>query len=97
MPFIVPNKSRPPHAGGTALSPLVPSRPYTLPGRPDSVVIFALHQREDVWPPMYDLTNKRPNKQRIFSGLGFRTWSPPARKSKSYHYATAALNNSKSP
>ncbi|GBL97851.1 hypothetical protein AVEN_231996-1 [Araneus ventricosus] len=29
---IVPNKSRPPHASGAALSPLVHSRPYTLLG-----------------------------------------------------------------
>ncbi|GBO35607.1 hypothetical protein AVEN_153957-1 [Araneus ventricosus] len=30
--LVVPNKSRPPHAGGAALSPLVPYRPYTLLG-----------------------------------------------------------------
>ncbi|GBM64576.1 hypothetical protein AVEN_56550-1 [Araneus ventricosus] len=30
------------------------------------------HQREDVWPLMYDLTCNRPNTRRIFSGTGFR-------------------------
>ncbi|GBM19017.1 hypothetical protein AVEN_172488-1 [Araneus ventricosus] len=36
----------------------------------------APHQREDVWPPAYDLARSRPNtRRRIFGGLGFRTWN----------------------
>ncbi|GBM97638.1 hypothetical protein AVEN_101954-1 [Araneus ventricosus] len=30
--------------------------------------------------PMYDLACNRPNARRIFSGIGFRTWNPPAPK-----------------
>ncbi|GBL87125.1 hypothetical protein AVEN_218808-1 [Araneus ventricosus] len=42
----------------------------------------APHQREDVWPTTYDLACNRPNTRRIFSGIGFRTWIPPAPKPK---------------
>ncbi|GBM23993.1 hypothetical protein AVEN_217934-1 [Araneus ventricosus] len=38
----------------------------------------APHQREGVWPHTYDLTCNRPTTRLIFSGIGFRTWSPPA-------------------
>ncbi|GBM11222.1 hypothetical protein AVEN_267799-1 [Araneus ventricosus] len=30
----------------------------------------------------YDLTCNRPHTRRIFSGIGFRTWNPPAPKPK---------------
>ncbi|GBM57560.1 hypothetical protein AVEN_97668-1 [Araneus ventricosus] len=33
---------------------------------------------EDVGPPIYDLACNRPNTRRVFSGIGFRTWNPPA-------------------
>ncbi|GBM78155.1 hypothetical protein AVEN_2437-1 [Araneus ventricosus] len=36
------------------------------------------HQREDVWPSTYDLACNRPHTWRIFSGIWFRTWNPPA-------------------
>ncbi|GBM41687.1 hypothetical protein AVEN_46955-1 [Araneus ventricosus] len=29
---------------------------------------------------MYDLACNRPHTRRIFSGIGFRTWNPPASK-----------------
>ncbi|GBN60543.1 hypothetical protein AVEN_171019-1 [Araneus ventricosus] len=38
----------------------------------------APHQREDVWSHTYDLTSNRPTTRLIFSGIGFRTWSPRA-------------------
>ncbi|GBN36051.1 hypothetical protein AVEN_157968-1 [Araneus ventricosus] len=31
---------------------------------------------------MYDLARSRPNTRWIFSGIGFRTWSPPVPKSR---------------
>ncbi|GBM66184.1 hypothetical protein AVEN_246404-1 [Araneus ventricosus] len=33
----------------------------------------------------YDLACNRPHTRRIFSGIGFRTWSPPAPKPRPYH------------
>ncbi|GBM05225.1 hypothetical protein AVEN_181614-1 [Araneus ventricosus] len=82
--LIVPNKSRPPHAGGALpAGPLLALHPFWV-GRA-SVGIFAPHQREDVWPSTYDLACNRPNTRRIFSGIRFRAWSPPAPRSRSYH------------
>ncbi|GBN12572.1 hypothetical protein AVEN_21969-1 [Araneus ventricosus] len=40
--------------------------------------------------PTYDLACNRPHTRRIFSGIGFRTWNPPAPKPKPYHKDTAA-------
>ncbi|GBL78364.1 hypothetical protein AVEN_42885-1 [Araneus ventricosus] len=40
--------------------------------------------------PTYDLACNRPHTRRIFSGIGSRTWSPPAPKPRPYHEATAA-------
>ncbi|GBM86257.1 hypothetical protein AVEN_264508-1 [Araneus ventricosus] len=34
---------------------------------------------------MYDLTCNRPHTRRIFSGIGSRTWNPPAPKPGPYH------------
>ncbi|GBL77463.1 hypothetical protein AVEN_41851-1 [Araneus ventricosus] len=48
------------------------------------------HQREDVLDTTYDLACSRPHTRRIFSGIGFRTWNPPAPKPRPYLYATAA-------
>ncbi|GBL72195.1 hypothetical protein AVEN_115176-1 [Araneus ventricosus] len=62
----------------------------TTPVLAPTLLTSAPHQREDVWPPTYDLACNRPNTRRIFSGIGFRTWSPLAPKSRPYHYATAA-------
>ncbi|GBL77100.1 hypothetical protein AVEN_12742-1 [Araneus ventricosus] len=33
----------------------------------------------------YDLMCNRIHTTRIFSGIGFRTWNPPAPKSRPYH------------
>ncbi|GBM47416.1 hypothetical protein AVEN_175595-1 [Araneus ventricosus] len=47
--FIVPNKSRPPHAGGgLPTGPLPVLHPFWV-GRA-SVGVFTPHQREGVWP-----------------------------------------------
>ncbi|GBN64492.1 hypothetical protein AVEN_218258-1 [Araneus ventricosus] len=52
--FIVPNKSRPPHAGGgLPTGPLPALHPFWV-GRA-SVGIFTPHQREDVLPPVGDM------------------------------------------
>ncbi|GBO12319.1 hypothetical protein AVEN_266566-1 [Araneus ventricosus] len=60
--FIVPNKYRPPHAGGAALSNW-PSHGFhpSWVGR-TSVGIFAPHQREDVWRPTYDVAGPIHNE-----------------------------------
>ncbi|GBO03074.1 hypothetical protein AVEN_255494-1 [Araneus ventricosus] len=80
--FIVPNKSRPPHAGGgLPTGPLPALHPFWV-GRA-SVGIFAPHQRKDLSPPTYDLPLNMPNTRRIFSGIGFRTWNPP--RATPYH------------
>ncbi|GBN06201.1 hypothetical protein AVEN_209029-1 [Araneus ventricosus] len=39
---------------------------------------------------MHDLAYNRPHTRRIFSGIGFRAWSPPAPKPRHCHWATAA-------
>ncbi|GBN63813.1 hypothetical protein AVEN_190365-1 [Araneus ventricosus] len=33
----------------------------------------------------FDLTCNRPHTRRIFSGIGSRTWNPPAPKPRPYH------------
>ncbi|GBM47251.1 hypothetical protein AVEN_136845-1 [Araneus ventricosus] len=38
----------------------------------------------------YDLKCNRPNTRRVFREIGFRTWRPPAPKSRPYHWDTAA-------
>ncbi|GBM01250.1 hypothetical protein AVEN_170309-1 [Araneus ventricosus] len=82
--LIVPNKSRPPHAGGALpAGPLPALHPFWV-GRA-SVGIFAPHQREDVLPLTYDLTCIRPNTRRISSGIGFRGWNHPTLRPTHYH------------
>ncbi|GBL97102.1 hypothetical protein AVEN_254138-1 [Araneus ventricosus] len=56
---------------GTALISLNLSQmTRTPPGLAPPLQTSAPHQREDVWPPTYDLTCNRPNTRRIFSGIG---------------------------
>ncbi|GBM96541.1 hypothetical protein AVEN_6301-1 [Araneus ventricosus] len=45
----------------------------------------------------YDLAYNRPHTRRIFGGIGFRNCDPPVPRSRPYHYATAASNNSRTP
>ncbi|GBM61669.1 hypothetical protein AVEN_133455-1 [Araneus ventricosus] len=33
----------------------------------------------------YELACNRPHTRRIFSGIGFRTWNPPAPKPRPHH------------
>ncbi|GBN36091.1 hypothetical protein AVEN_178781-1 [Araneus ventricosus] len=40
----------------------------------------------------YDLTCNRPHTRRIFSGIEFRSWNPPAPKTRPYHYATTVIS-----
>ncbi|GBL81818.1 hypothetical protein AVEN_93563-1 [Araneus ventricosus] len=40
--------------------------------------------------PTYDLAGNRPNTRDIFSGSGFRAWSPPVPKPRPCHWVTAA-------
>ncbi|GBM25561.1 hypothetical protein AVEN_272555-1 [Araneus ventricosus] len=42
----------------------------------------APHQRENSWPPKYDLTCNSPNIRRSFSGIVFQSWNPPAPKAR---------------
>ncbi|GBN03240.1 hypothetical protein AVEN_229020-1 [Araneus ventricosus] len=46
--------------------------------------------------PTYVSACSKPNIRRIFSGIGFRAWGPPASKSRPYHLATAASNSNRS-
>ncbi|GBM24737.1 hypothetical protein AVEN_141811-1 [Araneus ventricosus] len=43
------------------------------------------HQRRDVWPLRMIWRATGPHTWRIFSGIGFRAWSPPTPKPISYH------------
>ncbi|GBN53818.1 hypothetical protein AVEN_202097-1 [Araneus ventricosus] len=40
---------------------------------------------EGAWSPTYVLTCSRPHTLRIFSEIGFRTWSPLAPRPTPYH------------
>ncbi|GBO35108.1 hypothetical protein AVEN_149254-1 [Araneus ventricosus] len=51
------------------------------PELPPPLEVSASRQREEVCPPRYDLACNR-----IFSGIGFRTWIPPT----PYHYTPDA-------
>ncbi|GBN33999.1 hypothetical protein AVEN_143996-1, partial [Araneus ventricosus] len=55
----------------------------------------APHQREDVSPPTYDLTCNRPNTQCIYSGIGFRAWTPSDPKADSLSIGHSGLSNRK--
>ncbi|GBN63637.1 hypothetical protein AVEN_222987-1 [Araneus ventricosus] len=50
----------------------------TTPELAPPLQILEPHRREDVWLPTYHLPYKKPNTRRISSGIGFRTWNPPA-------------------
>ncbi|GBM72521.1 hypothetical protein AVEN_45592-1 [Araneus ventricosus] len=76
-------------SGSLPAGPLLALHPFWV-GRA-SVGIFAPYQREDVWPPTYDLTCNRPNTRRILT-VHIDTahdinWvsNPPAQKPRTYH------------
>ncbi|GBO14650.1 hypothetical protein AVEN_111432-1 [Araneus ventricosus] len=71
-----------PHHTNASTSILVNSKPH---GRVGGRGLWAPHQMEDVCPPTSDLTCNRPNTRRIFSGIGFPTWNPPAPEPRPYH------------
>ncbi|GBL91856.1 hypothetical protein AVEN_172776-1 [Araneus ventricosus] len=82
--FIVPNKSRPPHAGGgLPTGPLPALHPFWV-GRA-SVGIFDATPMGGRLATTYDFACNGPHTQRIFSGIGSRTWNPPAPKPRPYH------------
>ncbi|GBN98949.1 hypothetical protein AVEN_110915-1 [Araneus ventricosus] len=82
--FIVPNKSRPPHAGGgLPTGPLPALQPFWV-GRA-SVGIFCATPTGGRLATTYDLACNRPHTRRIFSGIGFRTCNPPVPRSRPYH------------
>ncbi|GBM74467.1 hypothetical protein AVEN_69470-1 [Araneus ventricosus] len=77
--LIVPNKSRPRHAGGgLPTGPLPALHPFWV-GRA-SVGIFCATPAGGRLTSTYDLACNRPHTRRIFSGIGLRTWNPPAPK-----------------
>ncbi|GBM13592.1 hypothetical protein AVEN_124001-1 [Araneus ventricosus] len=51
----------------------------------------APNQREDAWPPTYDLAYNKINTQQIFNEIGFRTWNPLAPEPRPYHWAIVAF------
>ncbi|GBN71871.1 hypothetical protein AVEN_99045-1 [Araneus ventricosus] len=63
----------------------------TTPGlSPLPLHTSAPHQRDDVWPPTYDLACNRPDTRRHDGDDGFRTWDTSTPKTRHYHKATAA-------
>ncbi|GBM74257.1 hypothetical protein AVEN_28866-1 [Araneus ventricosus] len=74
--LILPNKSRPPHAGGAALFPLVLYRPCTFLGSPGQCEYFCATLAGGRLATAYDLACSRPHARRIFGGIGFRTGDP---------------------
>ncbi|GBN72698.1 hypothetical protein AVEN_122007-1, partial [Araneus ventricosus] len=73
--------------------PLQTSAPHQLLPRPFLWTLNPMGESMDVGTtpagerlaPTYDLTCNRPNTRRIFSGIGFRTWSHPAPKPRPYY------------
>ncbi|GBN00879.1 hypothetical protein AVEN_21228-1 [Araneus ventricosus] len=71
------------------LAPLLQSS--TLPaftpflGRPGQCGYFYATLTGGRLATTYDLACNRPHTRRILSGIGFRTWNPPAPKSRPYH------------
>ncbi|GBM53948.1 hypothetical protein AVEN_79920-1 [Araneus ventricosus] len=59
-------------------------------GRPGQCGYFYATPTEGRLATMYDLTCNRPHTRRIFSGIGFRTWNPPAPRPRPYHYFCAS-------
>ncbi|GBL71949.1 hypothetical protein AVEN_114995-1 [Araneus ventricosus] len=80
--LIAPNKSRPPHAGETALSPR--SRPVFL-GRPGQCGYLCGTPARGRLATTYDLACKRQHTRRIFEGMGFRACDPPVRRWRPCH------------
>ncbi|GBM88275.1 hypothetical protein AVEN_179761-1 [Araneus ventricosus] len=83
--LIIPNKSRPPHAGGALPAGPLPALHSSWVGRA-SVGIFTT----------LDLTCIRPNTRWTFSGIRFRTWTSPDLRPRTYHYTTAILGHATS-
>ncbi|GBM86362.1 hypothetical protein AVEN_64240-1 [Araneus ventricosus] len=80
--LIVPNKPRPPYASGALpAGPLPALHPFWI-GRA-SVGIFA--PTGGRLTTTYDLMCNRPQKRRIFGGIGFRSWNTPALYPRPYH------------
>ncbi|GBM88173.1 hypothetical protein AVEN_198841-1 [Araneus ventricosus] len=83
--FIVPNKSRPPHAGGEALSRWLSPGLTPLLGRPGQCGHSCTTPAGGRLTPAYDLTFNTPNTRRIFSGIGFEPGRSPVPKPRPYH------------
>ncbi|GBN56985.1 hypothetical protein AVEN_68470-1 [Araneus ventricosus] len=78
--FIVPNKSRPPHAGGgLPTSPLPALHPFWV-GRA-SVGIFTPYQRESIWPLLMNWCSTGPTHggSTVDSGFEPGTLRPQSR------------------
>ncbi|GBN56939.1 hypothetical protein AVEN_150389-1 [Araneus ventricosus] len=83
--LIVPNKSRPPHAGGAALSPLVLYRPDTLLGQAGPVWVFLHHTSGRIFGLLcmiWCATGPIHDGSSLESG--FETGNPPAPRPRLY-------------
>ncbi|GBM45001.1 hypothetical protein AVEN_225747-1 [Araneus ventricosus] len=78
------HKSRPPHAGGATLSRWSSTGLAPSLGRPGQCGYFCATPTGARLATMYDLACNRPHTRRIFSGIGFRAWSPPAPAPRPY-------------
>ncbi|GBL72316.1 hypothetical protein AVEN_115266-1 [Araneus ventricosus] len=68
---------RSPHWSSTGLTSFL--------GRPGQCGYFYATPTGGRLTTTYDLKCNRPHTRRIFSGIGSRTWNPPAPKPRPYH------------
>ncbi|GBM83514.1 hypothetical protein AVEN_274684-1 [Araneus ventricosus] len=83
--LIVPNKFRPLHAGGVALSPLVLYGLAPFLGRPGQCGCCCATPAGGRVATAYDLAANRPHTRRVFRGIGFRACDPPVPRWRPYH------------
>ncbi|GBL97118.1 hypothetical protein AVEN_144571-1 [Araneus ventricosus] len=82
--LIVPNKSRPPHAGGALpAGPLPALHPFL--GRPGQCGYFYATPTGGRLATTYDLACNKPHARRIFDEIGFRDCGLPAPRPRPYH------------
>ncbi|GBM76432.1 hypothetical protein AVEN_2083-1 [Araneus ventricosus] len=77
MTMTTPELAPPLHWSSTGLTPFL--------GRPGQCGYFYATPTGGRLTTTYDLMCNRPHTRRIFRGIGFRIWNPPAPKPRPYH------------